>query len=32
VLSDRQPPPPMSEVLGDLKTYAAKEKTRVGAG
>jgi hypothetical protein len=32
VVTDRQPPPPMSEIVADLKMYAAKEKSRVGAG
>jgi len=31
-LLDRDQPPKMSEIVGDLKTYAARQKTRVGAG
>jgi hypothetical protein len=31
-LLDRDTPPRMSEVVADLKTYAEKQKTRVGAG
>lgn len=29
---ERRPPPPMSEILADLRMYAAKQKARVGAG
>ena len=29
---ERRPPPPMSEIVAALKTYAAKQKARVGAG
>jgi hypothetical protein len=32
VVTDRQPPPKMSEVVTDLKTYAAKQKARIGTG
>lgn len=32
VITNRQPPPPMSEVVGDLKTYAAKQQRRIGPG
>jgi hypothetical protein len=32
LISDRQPPPPMSELVGDLKTYAGIQKKKVGAG
>jgi hypothetical protein len=29
---ERRPPPSTSELLGDLKKYASKQKTRIGAG
>jgi hypothetical protein len=32
LVSDRQPPPSVSELVGDLKTYAGKQKSRIGAG
>jgi hypothetical protein len=32
VVLKRQPLPSMSEILADLKMYAAKQKTRVGGG
>lgn len=29
---ERRPAPPVAELVGELKRYAAKQKTRVGAG
>lgn len=32
LISSRQPPPQMAEVLADLKTYATKQQKRIGSG